>query len=307
MKPLATLAFLLCACESSDKGPGIEGGPCYPNGTCNTGLTCASNLCVILPIRDHGIPDRAADAKSADAARDSTRPDAAKDRSGPDLPACTSLHFAGQDKVVVPNATAFDFGTTLSVMAWVNVDQIALSHEMPIVTNEYSGTHCPNMEFAIDIAARLWFDVRGGEAPLKCSPTVSVKSTATVPTKKWVHLAAVYETTQVRLYIDGKLDSTHSVVPVDPYPPIHDLWIGREEGIHPGMLGSIRHLQIWSRALSTAEVGAAMTNSLSNTTGLIARWSLTEGGGTIVQDLSSAKHNGTLQGASWTTSYGTCP
>jgi hypothetical protein len=28
---------------------GTEGGPCYGNGTCNEGLSCASNLCVRLP------------------------------------------------------------------------------------------------------------------------------------------------------------------------------------------------------------------------------------------------------------------
>ena len=40
--------------------PGIEGGPYYGNGTCNQGLTCASNLCVRLPDAsrlDAPIPD----------------------------------------------------------------------------------------------------------------------------------------------------------------------------------------------------------------------------------------------------------
>ena len=37
------------ACGGDDSGSstaGVEGGSCYPNRTCNTGLTCASNLCV---------------------------------------------------------------------------------------------------------------------------------------------------------------------------------------------------------------------------------------------------------------------
>src|SRR5450432_1250408 len=43
------------ASASHDAGPdssaSTEGGerqPCYPNGTCNSGLTCASQLCVRL-------------------------------------------------------------------------------------------------------------------------------------------------------------------------------------------------------------------------------------------------------------------
>jgi hypothetical protein len=47
-----------------DMGPvaGEEGGPCYPNDTCNAGLTCASGLCVKLPdsgVPDSGVPDTA--------------------------------------------------------------------------------------------------------------------------------------------------------------------------------------------------------------------------------------------------------
>jgi hypothetical protein len=33
---------------TSSTTPGTEGGPCYPNSTCNQGLRCASNLCVNL-------------------------------------------------------------------------------------------------------------------------------------------------------------------------------------------------------------------------------------------------------------------
>ena len=53
--PLSTL-FALGACKSGD-GPaqGTERGPCYPNGTCNAGLTCFSGVCV-----DAGQQDRPA-------------------------------------------------------------------------------------------------------------------------------------------------------------------------------------------------------------------------------------------------------
>ncbi|MFH1131585.1 MAG: lectin-like protein [Pseudomonadota bacterium] len=35
---------------------GTEGGECYPNKSCNTGLTCVSGICVKLPA-DSGVPD----------------------------------------------------------------------------------------------------------------------------------------------------------------------------------------------------------------------------------------------------------
>jgi len=46
---VAALAVVFgCSGEDQGKSPGTEGGPCYGNGTCNPGLTCASNLCVSL-------------------------------------------------------------------------------------------------------------------------------------------------------------------------------------------------------------------------------------------------------------------
>ena len=53
--------FTIWGCGNVAKGadaglaPGTEGGPCLSNGTCNTGLTCASKTCVKLP--DSGVPD----------------------------------------------------------------------------------------------------------------------------------------------------------------------------------------------------------------------------------------------------------
>lgn len=42
------LTGALCLACSDESGPeaGTEGGACYPNGTCNAGLSCFSNLCV---------------------------------------------------------------------------------------------------------------------------------------------------------------------------------------------------------------------------------------------------------------------
>lgn len=37
---------LACSSGSSSPGEGNERGPCFPNGTCNDGLVCASDVCV---------------------------------------------------------------------------------------------------------------------------------------------------------------------------------------------------------------------------------------------------------------------
>jgi len=46
---LLSLALLLVACATGEKAAGTTGGPCYPNNTCQAGLTCYSGLCVKVP------------------------------------------------------------------------------------------------------------------------------------------------------------------------------------------------------------------------------------------------------------------
>ena len=46
---LAVAAVLLAGCGGSKRAAGTEGGPCYGNATCNAGLTCLSELCVVAP------------------------------------------------------------------------------------------------------------------------------------------------------------------------------------------------------------------------------------------------------------------
>lgn len=43
---LALATCALPACDEDNPPTGEERGPCYPNGTCNEGLLCASDLCV---------------------------------------------------------------------------------------------------------------------------------------------------------------------------------------------------------------------------------------------------------------------
>lgn len=46
---LASLLVLASACGPDDETPtGAETGPCYPNATCDMGLSCESDLCVDL-------------------------------------------------------------------------------------------------------------------------------------------------------------------------------------------------------------------------------------------------------------------
>ena len=53
-----TVPAIFCHTEApskvNDRQTGTERHGCFPNYTCNTGLVCASDLCVHLPVPDAG-------------------------------------------------------------------------------------------------------------------------------------------------------------------------------------------------------------------------------------------------------------
>jgi hypothetical protein len=90
---------------------GEEGGPCYPNNTCNEGLVCLSNLCVRLPGPDAGV-DSGNDAGVTDARTDAAEADAATD-SGTDGALIDAGVDSGNDAGVTDaktDATEADIG-----------------------------------------------------------------------------------------------------------------------------------------------------------------------------------------------------
>ena len=75
------------ACSSGDDraATGTKGGACYPNGTCNDGLSCASDLCVAL-----GGSDDAAKTPSDDAAKSQSAATCKQGERATDFASCTS-------------------------------------------------------------------------------------------------------------------------------------------------------------------------------------------------------------------------
>ena len=93
-----------CSDDNNGKDPGTEGGPCYSNGTCNAGLTCASGTCVKVPGPEGGIPDGAVpDTAGSDGAAGDT---AAPDIFTPDGPARDAVARDGSTPDAVQDAVA---------------------------------------------------------------------------------------------------------------------------------------------------------------------------------------------------------
>src|SRR5207247_3939882 len=124
--------------------------------------------------------------------------------------------------------------------------------------------------------------VNGGNHP--------VTGTAVVTTNVWHHVAATYDGTTWRLYLDGVLDKSLVVGAFSPEATsIQHAAIGSAltstgtTGTPPPgfFAGSIDEVRIWNVVRTGAQIRAAKDAEITGSSiGLLGRWGLNEGGGT---------------------------
>lgn len=140
-----------------------------------------------------------------------------------------------------------------SVEAWVFVSPDA-GGSMCIIGKSYAESYY----FAIANGNRVRFvPSKWGNGYLDSKPIVMKE--------KWTHVAATYDGSIAKIYIDGVLDTTKtgmgSVIDTE-----HDLWVGIDrDGSTPnyGFKGSLDEVRLWNRVLSQTEINENKHLSLS--------------------------------------------
>ncbi len=136
---------------------------------------------------------------------------------------------------------------TFTVTAWVRPDSLTQSSNgggvggTIIDQNEDGGLNGWNLGIRDD--GRIWFWGGGGD---------DLFSTSTVPLHEWTHIAVTYDGTNVRMYINGALDSTQPLTITQGSSGFFK--IGALSWVTGFWKGKIDELYLYDHALSDSEI-----------------------------------------------------
>ncbi|MGW4645492.1 LamG-like jellyroll fold domain-containing protein [Kitasatospora sp. NPDC004289] len=130
----------------------------------------------------------------------------------------------------------------------------------------------------------------------------TLTSTETLTADTWAHVAATFDGTTAKLYVNGR-PAGSAALPFTPAAGATTL-VGKQSsgGADSFFDGDLDELRIWNRVRSAAELTADLNNRLiGNEPGLVAYYRFDEGTGTTAHDQSDHAGHATLKGnAQWT-------
>ncbi len=137
-----------------------------------------------------------------------------------------------------------------------------------------------------------------------------VSGNTVITSNVWHHAAATYDGQTWRLYLDGAQDGTLTLAA--PRPPRSDsiqhaalatamTSTGVAAGFFQGVLDEAR---VWNVARSGAQIQSTMTSEIASPTpGLLGRWGMNEGSGTVVGDSAGSTTGTAVNGPTWTSGF----
>lgn len=127
-----------------------------------------------------------------------------------------------------------------------------------------------------------------------------------VTSNVWHHAAVTFSGGQYKIYLDGNLENTIALAPT-VFPQgasIQHAALGTmitSAGVVAGKFqGIIDEARVWNAARTITEIRSTINSQISGPqTGLLARWGLNEGTGTVVGSTAGTTVNGTITGTGW--------
>ncbi|MBL0273815.1 MAG: DNRLRE domain-containing protein [Chitinophagaceae bacterium] len=227
----------------------------------------------------------------------------------------TGLQFNGTNQYVTFGAATNTLGTsTFTLEAWVKKTGTGVTANtgtggidaIPVITKGRGEAETPanlncNYFLGINTSGKLVADFEDKATGLN-HPITGV---TTLSDNIWYHIAATYDGTTWRLYINGVQDAFFVVgVFLPENTSIQHAGLGtamNSTGVAAGFFaGVIDEARIWNFARSQVQISASMNSELTSGTGLLGRWGLNDGLGTTAVNSIGGSPNGTLtNGPTW--------
>ena len=139
-----------------------------------------------------------------------------------------------------------------------------------------------------------------------CSaPNHPITGTTTIVNDTWYHAAVTYDGTTFRLYLNGNPEASAAVSTTPRHDSAQRFALGTSYSTSNStggfFAGRIDEARVWNRALSQAEIQAAMYQEVTSGTGLTSRWGMNEAAGSSLGNSVSGGASATISGATWTT------
>ncbi len=209
-----------------------------------------------------------------------------------------ALAFSGSGQsVTIPHHNSLNLLDSFTMELWYNFEGVGSKSLMILINKHKNGENTSGYHLKIqnpnnECALSWWKGNTGG-----------LLKFGACPTKRWAHIAFVYEHTaqQYHFYIDGKrVKNGKMQLPLAIGANTFPLVLGTESGSTgtPDFRGKMAAIRI-SRVARYTGASFSPSCTFSNDSQTVGLWNLDDGGGTRVKDLSSNGNHGALSGATW--------
>jgi hypothetical protein len=193
------------------------------------------------------------------------------------------------DYISFGSSTVFDVDTAVTYEAWIRSDSTS-----GFIFNKWVNfQEDKQMSYSGDKITFYMHNVFSG---------VSLVSASSIPMHQYTHVAATYDGSTAKLYINGVLDTSKSVgSPVSNSAGVLYLAHNPDRFDNTSAFkGVIDEFRIWNTARTESEIQSTMNQSLDgNEPGLVGYWKFDEGQGDTTADATNNGNDGTISGAVW--------
>ncbi len=168
-----------------------------------------------------------------------------------------------------------------------------------------------DMNYVLAIRAsdnRLVADFEEGASGTSPGLNHPVAGNTAITNNGWYHAAATYDGATWRLYLNGALEANLFVGQPPRWDSIQHAALAtamNSSGVASGFFqGVLDEARIWNYARSASEISNDYRRQIVSAPGLVGRWALDDGAGTVATNTSSGGVNGTLvNGPVWVAGY----